>query len=66
MNKETHPYLIRFKTSITQKVQDIDYLKGLKVQDIDNPIHDINHLIPSIKQLIKGVSDATRTQKNSY
>jgi len=33
--------LIRLKTSMTQKVQDIDDLKGLDVQDIDDPIHNI-------------------------
>ena len=51
---------------MTQKVQDIGDLKGLKVQDIDDPIHNINELILSIKQLIKGVSDGTGTQKISY
>ena len=50
---------------MTQKAQDIDDLKGQKAQDIDDPIHNINNLILSIKQLIKGVSDGTRTQKNS-
>jgi hypothetical protein len=50
---------------MTQKVQDIGDLKGRNVQDIDDPIHDIYNLILSIKQLIKGVSDGTRTQKNS-
>ena len=49
---------------MTQQVQDIDDFKGLKVQDIDDPIHDIYNLILSIQQLIKGVSDGTRTQKN--
>lgn len=51
---------------MTQKVQDIDDFKGLNVQDIDDPIHDIYNLILSMQQMIKGVSDGTRTQKNSY
>lgn len=50
---------------MTQKVQDIDELKGQNVQDIDDPIHDLYDLIHSIKILIKEVSDGTRTQKNS-
>jgi hypothetical protein len=39
-------YMIKLKTSVTQKVQDIDYFKGEKVQDIDYPVHGINNLIP--------------------
>jgi hypothetical protein len=31
-------YLIRLKTSITRKVQDIDNLKAQKVHNIDYPI----------------------------
>lgn len=58
--------MIKLKTSMTQKVQDIDDFKGLNVQDIDDPIHDIYNLILSMQQMIKGVSDGTRTQKNSY
>jgi hypothetical protein len=50
---------------MTRKVQDIDDFKGLNVQDIDDPIHNICNLILSIKQLVKGVSDGTRSQKNS-
>jgi hypothetical protein len=57
--------LIRLRTSMTRKVQDIDDFKGLNVQDIDDPIHNICNLILSIKQLVKGESDGTRTQKNS-
>ena len=49
---------------MTQKVQDIDDLKGQNVQDIDDPIHILDNLILSIKLLIKEVSDGTRTQKN--
>jgi len=30
--------VIKLKTSITQNVQDIDYLNSQKVQDIDDPI----------------------------
>ena len=41
--------MIRLKTSITQKVQDIDDLKGQNVQDIDDPIDDIYNLIFIIK-----------------
>lgn len=39
---------------MTQKVQDIGDSKGQKAQDIDDPIHIINNLISSIKQLDKG------------
>lgn len=39
---------------MTQKVQDIDDLKGQNVQDIDDPIHVINNLILSIKLIDKG------------
>ena len=42
-------YVIRLKTSMTQKVQDIDDLKDLNVQDIDDPIQNICNLILSIK-----------------
>ena len=42
-------YMIRLKTSMTQKVQDIDDLKDLNVQDIDDPIQNICNLILSIK-----------------
>ena len=51
---------------MTQKAQDIDDLKGQKVQDIDDPSHDIHNLIPSRKYLLKGVSNGTRSQKNSH
>jgi len=34
---------------MTQKVQDIDDLKDLNVQDIDDPIQNICNLILSIK-----------------
>ena len=63
---ELKDYLTRLKTSMTQKVQDIDDLKGQNVQDIDDPINIINNLILSIKNFDKGVPDGTRTQKNSY
>ena len=39
---------------MTQKAQDIDDLKGLNVQDIDDPVDYFFHLIRFIKQLIKG------------
>ncbi len=40
-------YLIRLRTSMTQKAQDIGDLKGRKVQDIDDPTQHIYNLIPS-------------------
>ena len=39
---------------MTQKAQDIDDLKAQKVQDIDDPTHDIYNLIPSRQYLIQG------------
>ena len=51
---------------MTQKAQDIDDLKGQKVQDIDDPVHVFSNLIPSVKKMIKGVSNGARTQENSY
>ena len=46
---------------MTQKVQDIDDLKGQNVQDIDDPVDYIFNLIRFIKKLIRGVSDGTGT-----
>ncbi len=39
--------VIRLRTSMTQKAQDIGDLKGRKVQDIDDPTQHIYNLIPS-------------------
>lgn len=39
---------------MTQKAQDIDDLKGRKVQDIDDPTHHIYNLIPSKQYSVKG------------
>ena len=47
---------------MTQKVQDINDLKGQNVQDIDYPIHVINNLILLNKLLDKG---GIRWNKNS-
>ena len=47
---------------MTQNVQDIGDLKGQKVQDIDDPTHDICNLIFSRQQLPKG---GIRWNKNS-
>ena len=47
-------YLIRLRTSMTQKAQDIDDLKGRKVQDIDDPTQHIYNLIPSKRYSVKG------------
>jgi hypothetical protein len=41
-------YLIRLKTSMTQKAQDIDDLKGHLAQDIDDPVTFVKILILSI------------------
>ena len=47
---------------MTQNVQDIDDLKGHKVQDIDDPTDDIYNLISSGQYLPKG---GIRWNKNS-
>lgn len=39
---------------MTQKAQDIDDLKGRKVQDIDDPTQHIYNLIPSKRYSVKG------------
>jgi len=39
---------------MTQKGQDIDNLKGRKVQDIDDPTHHTHNLIPSRRYSVKG------------
>ena len=51
---------------MTQKVQDIGDLKGQKVQDIDDPIQYLSNLIPSNKQMLKGVSNGTTNQTECY
>lgn len=39
---------------MTQKVHNIDDFKDQKVHDIDDPIHYLNNLIPSIRLNDKG------------